>query len=117
MYSVLPAIRMILMRRLFSYQILAFLFLVLASAPAAMAAGDVFKGKEIYQRHCMGCHGGSGEGFMPGMPNFARGDRLFRTDRELEDAIRDGNGVMPSFNGLLEDDDMRDVVAFLRTFL
>lgn len=116
MYSAELAIRISTMRRQLSFQLLAIL-ITLASPSVSMAAGDVFKGKEVYQRHCMGCHGGSGEGIMPGMPNFARGDRLFRTDRELEDAIRDGNGVMPSFNGLLDDDDMRDVVAFLRTFL
>lgn len=80
-------------------------------------AGDVFKGKEIYTRHCMGCHGPSGEGMMPGLPNFSRGAQLSKTDSQLMDAIRDGNGVMPSFNGLLDDDELSDVVSYLRTFL
>lgn len=83
----------------------------------AVAAGDVFKGKETYQRYCLGCHGPSGEGMMPGMPNFARGDRLFRTDRELTDAVKDGNGVMPAFYGILEDKQIEDVVAYIRTLL
>ena len=106
------------MKTLISYAAIGCAFVAASSfSIVSHAAGDVFKGKEVYQRHCMGCHGGSGEGMMPGMPNFARGERLFRTDKELEDAIRDGNGVMPSFNGILEDEDIENVVAFLRTFL
>lgn len=54
---------------------------------------------------------------MPGMPNFSRGDRLFRTDRELIEAVKDGNGVMPAFYGILEEKQIEDVVAFLRTLL
>lgn len=82
-----------------------------------MASGNVFDGRQTYQQYCLGCHGPSGEGMMPGMPNFSRGDRLFRTDRELVDAVKDGNGVMPAFYGILEEKQIEDVVAFLRTLL
>lgn len=78
---------------------------------------DLEKGRTIYERHCMGCHSPAGQGMMPNMPNFERGDRLFKTDRELIDAVRDGNGIMPSFNGILDDRELEDVVAYLRTFL
>jgi len=96
-----------------------FLFILFGVLSLEAQSANVFKGKEIYQRFCVGCHGASGSGMMPGMPNFNRGDRLFRTDRELMDAIRDGNGVMPSFYGILDEDkeEFEDVVAYLRTFL
>jgi len=84
---------------------------------AACQAGDVFKGQELYTRHCAGCHGLSGEGEMPGLPNFARADKLIKTDSQLADVIRAGNGVMPSFNGRLTDEDIYDIVAYIRTFL
>lgn len=93
------------------------LALLCATNMQPVHAGDVFKGKELYTRHCMGCHGPSGEGMMPGLPNFSRGEQMFKTDSQLIDAIRDGNGVMPSFNGLLDDEQISDVVAYLRTFL
>lgn len=93
------------------------LLFLLTQGSAVLAAGDVFKGRDTYQRYCLGCHGSSGEGMMPGMPNFARGDRLFRTDRELIDAVKDGNGVMPAFYGILKEREIEDVVAFLRTLL
>lgn len=80
-------------------------------------AGDVFQGKEVYSRYCMGCHGEAGEGLMPGLPNFSRGQQLIRTNRELSDTIRDGNGVMPGFNGIITDDEIENVIAYIRTFL
>ena len=92
-------------------------FLSFFSAGFTMASGNVFDGRQTYQQYCIGCHGPSGEGMMPGMPNFSRGDRLFRTDRELVDAVKDGNGVMPAFYGILEEKQIEDVVAFLRTLL
>ena len=86
-------------------------------ANTVYAAGDVFKGQELYTRHCAGCHGPSGEGEMPGLPNFSRPDKLIKTDGQLADVIRAGNGVMPSFNGRLTEDDIFDIVAYIRTFL
>jgi mono/diheme cytochrome c family protein len=84
---------------------------------SAVNAADVFDGKEVYMRHCMGCHGSSGVGNMPGLPNFTRGDQMFKSNSELYDAIRDGSGIMPGFNGLLTDDEIENVIAYIRTFL
>ena len=80
-------------------------------------AGDVFHGKEVYIRECMVCHGAAGEGSMPGLPDLKQGRALFKTDKEIVDIIHDGKGIMPSFNGLLSDEDIIDVTAYLRTFL
>ncbi|MDH5230534.1 MAG: cytochrome c [Gammaproteobacteria bacterium] len=94
--------------------VLTMLFLLL---PLTVLAGDPVVGKNIYTRHCMGCHGASGAGMMPGLPNFSRGEQLFKSDNELMDTVRNGNGVMPSFGGLISEEEIRDVVAYLRTFL
>ena len=80
-------------------------------------AADVFNGKEVYMRECEACHGEDGTGNMPGMPNFKEGQTLNTTDNTLIEIIRDGRGVMPSFGGLLKDDDILDVTAYLRSFL
>jgi len=85
--------------------------------PIQGIASDVFAGREIYLRDCTACHGESGEGKMPGLPNFKEGQTLFKTDAMLMDIIRDGKGIMPSFGGLLTDEDIRNVAAYLRTFL
>jgi len=94
-----------------------FFLLLLMLTSQYIVASDVFNGREVFMRECMACHGASGEGSMPGLPNFKEGATLYKNDNELTDIIRDGRGIMPSFNGLLTDDDIRDVVAYLRTFL
>lgn len=80
-------------------------------------ANDVDKGREVFIQKCMGCHGEAGEGKLPGQPNFKEGQAFFKSESALTDIIRDGKGVMPSFNGLLSDEDIRNVVAYIRNFL
>jgi len=92
-------------------------FILLQICTLQAVASDVFKGREVFMRECMACHGESGEGKLPGLPNFKEGQTLFKTDSALIDIVRDGKGVMPSFNGLLTDEDIRNVVAYLRSFL
>ncbi len=98
-------------------KIVFILFVLLLGYGVEVAAGDVFKGKEVYLKECAVCHGASGGGRMPGLQNFKESQALFRTDSTLRDIVRDGKGIMPSFNGLLSDEDIGNVVVYLRTFL
>lgn len=79
------------------------------------AAADRQNGRAIYEMHCVGCHGEGGNSIDPTVPNFANGDRLFMMDSELLDRIRQGNQTMPAFRGLLSDQEIRDVISYLRT--
>ena len=101
------------MSRLFIF--LMAMYSIMAS-PLAFSL-DVFNGKQLYAQHCSGCHGASGEGNMPGLPNFAQGEQMFKSDGELHDSIRNGSGVMPGFSGLLKEEEISDIVTYLRTFL
>jgi cytochrome c6 len=78
-------------------------------------AADPGKGSAIYSQHCVVCHGDRGEGVMPGAPDFSRGDGLMQPDRVLADSITNGKLVMPAFQGLLRDDEILDVIAYIRT--
>ena len=51
------------------------------------------------------------------MPNFTRAEKLIKTDNQLADVVRAGSGVMPSFNGRLAEDEIFDIVSYIRTFL
>ena len=94
------------------------IFLAGVTVVGSAQASDVFRGKDLYQRHCVGCHGEKGEGMMPGMPNFTRGDRVFsKMDTDLAATVRQGSGIMPGFAAILNDTDIQDVVAYLRTLL
>ncbi len=84
-------------------------------AGGAALAADPSKGRQIYMKHCQNCHGLSGKAQMPGIPDFSRGEGLFRPDIELVRQIRAGRGMMPAYEGLFTEDELLDVVAFLRT--
>lgn len=83
--------------------------------PAARAA-DTSHGADLYRQHCANCHGGDGRPVMPGAPDFSRPTSLLKPDLALLGAVRSGRGAMPSYQGLLRDRDILDIVAHLRTF-
>lgn len=78
-------------------------------------ASDIFNGREVYEMHCQTCHGMDGESMEPGTPDFSLGEGLFAPDVDLVQRLRDGGGHLPSYRGLLTDEELRDVVAYIRT--
>ena len=88
---------------------------VLALAAGAAGAADIHKGGTVYATHCAICHGANGNPVMPGAPNFRRMETLMRPDLQILPAIRNGKGNMPGFFGILRDQEILDVVAYLRT--
>lgn len=83
--------------------------------PQDARGADVFRGGELYRRHCAQCHGDDGRPVMPTAPDFTRRERLLQPDPVLLQALRAGKGAMPGYQGLLRDRDLLDVIAFLRT--
>jgi cytochrome c6 len=86
---------------------------LLAVRPAL--AADPQQGRQIYELHCEACHGVEGDSIDPGTPRFAGGDSLFLMDQDLLRQIREGKNTMPAYRGLLSDEEIRDVIAYLRT--
>jgi cytochrome c6 len=84
--------------------------------PVSASAANVGEGQRIYQVHCVGCHGVGGQSPIPNTPNFARSERLMQPDTALLMSIKAGKMAMPSFNGILRDQQILDVIAYLRTF-
>lgn len=78
-------------------------------------AGDISKGKQHYDTNCSVCHGQTGRSVMVGAPNFDRGESLLRSDRSLLGQIREGKNACPAYRGILADQDIFDVIAYLRT--
>ncbi len=83
----------------------------------AVSAADAKAGGRLYRQYCIDCHGGNGRGAVPGVPDLARGSAQMRSDKELVQKIEIGSGTMPSFLGVIRDDDLYDLVAYLRGFL
>lgn len=75
------------------------------------------EGNLVYQANCLGCHGADGKGKMPDQPDFTDAAWQARhTEEELLVAIRDGHEKMPAFKDKLSEEQMKDVVAYVRTF-
>jgi len=87
----------------------------LFSAPASSAsASDTFKAK------CAMCHGPDGAGATPigkklKLHDLRSSDVQNKTDDELAAAISKGKTPMPAFGGTLSSEDIRQLVAYLRT--
>lgn len=56
---------------------------------------------DAFGTFCAGCHGRLGLAAHPDAPDFARGERLEKSDVELLRTIRDGHGQMPEWSDKL----------------
>jgi mono/diheme cytochrome c family protein len=90
----------------------------------------VRRGARLYRDYCAYCHGEAGNGkalntpYLPKLPrDYTDGDYMrVKTDQDLYDVIaKGGRGVglsalMPPYERTLRAWEIRDLVAFLRTF-
>jgi len=88
--------------------------LLLFAAP--VFAGDPFVGSNLYTQHCVSCHGGDGRGAVAGTPSFREGRLMSRSITELMDTVRTGRNLMPAFRGILDEQQIDDVITYIRTF-
>lgn len=106
-----------------------------ASKPHVKPTGkpvSVTRGEEIFVDHCAVCHGlhGKGDGprsafFQPGVqyiPDLTLEAMLKGRDQQLLESIREGLHrlpepayVMPQFKYILSDDEIRSVLAYIKT--
>ena len=90
-------------------------FLVLIFVTNSSNAADTIKGGALYAVHCADCHGRTGISVLPFAPNFAQNESLMQPDSLLLIAISKGSNAMPSYQGILGENEILDVIAFLRT--
>jgi len=93
--------------------ILAMFGLVLSMAMPALAAD----GAATYKAKCAMCHGpdGSKENPAMGIKALSGPDVQKQTDAQLIEVTSKGKGKMPGYAGKLSDDEIKAVVAFIRT--
>ena len=110
------------------FGLLGALTLLPIMASAALAVGDPKHGQAIFLQYCQGCHGpdgkGGGKGFMPHVGPLARKDYIENLpDEYLAAVITEGgayvgkSAFMPSWKSTLSEQDIADVIAFIRTLL
>jgi cytochrome c6 len=89
--------------------------LLLAFMSGSSYAGDIANGAKLYAKYCVTCHGADGVNVMPDAPNFANSEKLLRPDVFILASIKEGINAMPSFQGMLKDQDILDIISYLRT--
>lgn len=92
---------------------------VLLAANRVAADGNPAAGKTVYEKRCVACHGPSGHG-VGTIPNLSDRDYMAgRTDAQFLDKIAKGGqgSGMPAWEKLLSEQQRRDVLAYIRTFV
>jgi mono/diheme cytochrome c family protein len=104
---------------------------ITASTPP-QASGSAERGRTVYQKHCVECHGASGKGdgpashlLVPRPRDFTLGRYKIRstetgsvpTDDDLIRSVKKGlyGSAMPGWETILSDADITDVVAHLKS--
>jgi mono/diheme cytochrome c family protein len=107
-------------------------FASIAWPPGADAKPELPLGQRVFLRHCQTCHGPDGRGNGPAAPsmsprprNFTLGQFKYKstrpesppTEADLLRTVRDGlqASAMPYFGDLLSDEELRAVVAYVRS--
>ncbi len=87
-----------------------------AKSPVRATPKNVAAGARQYAEYCAGCHGsdGRGRGRSPGLLNY-----LVRTpeagDENLLRVISEGRRRMPAFKSALQDDEIWQIIAYMRS--
>ena len=91
------------------------------------AQGNAQRGDELFQQYCQGCHGPDGrggrkDGFMPRPQNLTKKGYIDQLpDEYLVTVIAKGgegvnkSGYMPSFGTTFSEDDIGNLIAFIRS--
>jgi mono/diheme cytochrome c family protein len=73
----------------------------------------LFNGQTVSSIDCYRCHNGDGTGTWRGANLAERVPKL--SDKALADAIHEGPGMMPSYQGKIDDQQISQITAWLRT--
>lgn len=110
-----------------SLRIVVSLIVVALTASWALAQshyGNTKNGERIFQQHCAGCHGTTGDGLGPEIKelivppaNFRAPKSRTKTDMELYLAVKQGVLFSPmhGWADRLSNQDMWDVLSYIRT--
>jgi mono/diheme cytochrome c family protein len=98
----------------------------LVASTSDLAAGErnLARGKKLYENYCFACHGSQGKGdgvvqFDPPVADLTSSDVLVKPDSRLLKSIHEGrpNTAMDAWKSKLSDEAIRDVLAYVLTFL
>jgi len=89
---------------------------ILAVTPSASAQSAA----DLYKTKCQVCHGADGKGDTPagkklGAKDFHSPEVAKMSDQELFDITKNGKEKMPAYNNKLTDDQLKDLIKYVRS--
>lgn len=93
------------------------LAVLLACGVMAVCDASAQDAAATYKAKCAMCHGADGKGGKMGTKDFASPDIQGMTDAQLTEVISKGKAPkMPAYGDKLKEGDIKDLVAYIRTF-
>src|SRR5262245_13617595 len=93
--------------------------LVAAALVLGAASAQAQDAATLYKQKCQVCHGADGKatpiGQKVGAKDFHAPEVQKMTDQEMFDAIKNGKGKMTAYDKKITDDQMKDLVKFIRS--
>lgn len=81
------------------------------------------RGKKLYEKYCLGCHGPQGRGdgatqFDPPVADLTSSEVLTKPDSRLLKSIHEGrpNSAMDAWKSAMSEEAIKDVLAYILTF-
>jgi mono/diheme cytochrome c family protein len=92
---------------------------ILLAASATFASAQK-SGADVYKASCAMCHGSSGDAATPAgkmfkAASFSAPDVMKASDADMLAIIKKGKDKMPAWDGVLTNDQMKDVIAHIHT--
>ena len=89
---------------------------IMAARPALALADDA---EALYKSKCQACHGpdgkGSAAGQKIGVKDFHLPEVQKQTDAELIELTKQGKGKMPAYDKKLTDDQIKQLIKYIRS--
>jgi mono/diheme cytochrome c family protein len=98
-----------------------------AAATQAASPESITNGAALFKRHCVMCHGATGQGDGPAaknlkgkLPNLSDKATMSKvTDEQIHEIVTNGKkseiGNMPALGKRLKPDEITDIVSYVRT--
>lgn len=88
--------------------------LLMLGAMSQAGAVNLVRGQQLYNLHCASCHGITGIPVMPNTPNLAMREGLNQPDIVIMQSLKMGKNAKPPFLGRLNDQELLDVIQYVR---
>lgn len=98
---------------------LSFALALFIASALAQGESEPVDGAAVFKKRCSMCHGPEGKGFSANKtPDFTSEDwQKSKTDEEITDVVKNGKKgtPMPAFGSKLSEDEVKAVVAHVRS--